>query len=120
MPFVNWFTSYENAREDLQHWNIENPGDPVAQTDLWRRRSPFFYLDPIQPEVQLICSGNDPRCPTNDSTAARDRLLEPGKPVEFLLSEDEGHALLKTESIVKQETKRAEFLQRMVETHRSE
>ena len=52
--------------------------------------------------------------------AARDRLLEPGKPVEFPLYEDERHALLKTESIVNQETKRAEFLQRMAETHRSE
>jgi dipeptidyl aminopeptidase/acylaminoacyl peptidase len=30
VPFMNWFKSHEDSREDLQHWNIENMGDPRA------------------------------------------------------------------------------------------
>jgi dipeptidyl aminopeptidase/acylaminoacyl peptidase len=113
VPFLNWFTSHETSREDLQHWNIENMGDPVANAELWRRRSPYFSLDRIQAGVQLICSGNDPRCPASDPIAAHERLKELGKPVEFLLYEDEGHGFLKTDNIVDQEEKRVAFLERM-------
>ncbi len=119
VPFLNWFTSHENSRLDLQHWNIENFGDPAEHAELWRRRSPFFYLDRVQAPVQLICSGNDPRCPASESIAARDRLQELGKPVKLLLYADEGHALLKTENIVDQEVRRVEFLEAVVERRES-
>ncbi len=116
VPFLNWFTSHEASREDLQHWNIENMGDPVENAELWRRRSPFFHLERIQAPVQLICSGNDPRCPAVDSIAARYRLQELGKQVDFLLYEGEGHGFLNTENIVDQEVKRVRFLEERIES----
>ncbi len=111
VPFMNWFTCHQNAREDLQHWDIQNFGDPDANADLWRRRSPFFYLDRIQAGVQLICSANDPRCPASESLAARDRLRELGRPVDLILYQDEGHGFLKMENVIDEEVRRVQFLE---------
>lgn len=115
VPFLNWFTSHENAREDLQHWDIENMGDPEENQTLWYERSPYFYLDQIQAPVQLICGENDPRCPASESTDAKDKLKEMGKTVELELYEEEGHAFLKTENVIDAERKRVAFLARALE-----
>ncbi len=111
VPFLNWFTCHENSREDLQHWGIENFGDPVQNAELWRRRSPLFYLDRIQAPVQMICGGHDPRCPASESIAARGRLQELGKPVELVIYEDEGHGFLKLENVIDHEVRRLRFLE---------
>ncbi len=113
VPFMNWFTCHENCREDLQHWDIENFGDPVENAELWRRRSPFFYLDQIRGAVQLVCSAHDPRCPASESIAARDRLKELGRQVELILYTDEGHGFLKLENIIDEETRRLSFLEQV-------
>ena len=114
VPFMNWFTSHQNSRHDLQHWDIENLGDPAEKADVWRRRSPFFYLDQIRAGVQLICGAHDPRCPAGESIAARDRLQELGKHVELVLYPDEGHGFLKLENVIDHEVRRLRFLERMV------
>lgn len=112
VPFMNWIKSHYESREDLQHWNIENMGDPETNKELWIRCSPYFFLDKVNAPVQLICGGVDPRCPASDSIDARDKLIELGKEVELLLYEDEGHAFLKLENIIDSEMKRVEFLEK--------
>ena len=32
VPFLNWFTSHKNSRDDLQHWDRENFGDPETNS----------------------------------------------------------------------------------------
>jgi len=115
VPFLNWFKSHYDSREDLQHWNIENMGDPEENKQLWHDRSPYFFLDKINAPVQMICGGNDPRCPASDSVEARDKLVELGKEVEFLLYEDEGHSFMKTENVIDSEIRRAKFLEGALE-----
>jgi dipeptidyl aminopeptidase/acylaminoacyl peptidase len=95
---------------DLQHWDIENMGDPVENEALWRERSPYFHLDRIQSPVQLICGANDPRCPASESLQAWDALLRLGKQVDLLLYPDEGHAFLKIQNVVDHELRRVAFL----------
>ncbi len=112
VPFMNWFKSHDDSREDLQHWNIENMGDPQENYSRWYNASPYFFLDRINAPVQLICGGNDPRCPASDSIDARDKLVSLGKDVELLLYEDEGHEFLKIENVLDAESRRVEFLQR--------
>jgi len=114
-PFLNWIKSHNDSREDLKHWNIENMGDPEDNRERWIELSPYFYLDKINAPVQLICGGNDPRCPTSDSIDARDKLIELGKEVELLLYQDEGHSFLDMDNIVDSEEKRVEFLARVLE-----
>jgi dipeptidyl aminopeptidase/acylaminoacyl peptidase len=110
VPFLNWFTSHANSRADLQHWDIENMGNPIDNEALWRERSPFFFLDRIQAPVQLICGANDPRCPANEAIQAHEALLGLGKPVDFILYPDEGHTFLKIENIIDNELRRVAFL----------
>jgi len=74
VPFLNWFTSHKNSREDLQHWDRENFGDPETNRDLWYARSPYFHLGRIQAPVQLISGAHDVRCPASESLQARDQL----------------------------------------------
>jgi dipeptidyl aminopeptidase/acylaminoacyl peptidase len=115
VPFTNWFRSHDDSREDLQHWNIENMGDPIEFHDRWYDASPYFFLDRINAPVQMICGGKDPRCPASDSIETRDKLLALGKSVDFLLYEDEGHAFLKIENFLEAETKRVNFLVKALE-----
>jgi dipeptidyl aminopeptidase/acylaminoacyl peptidase len=116
VPFMNWFKSHDESREDLQHWNIENMGDPKENYERWYNASPYFFLDRINAPVQLICGGNDPRCPASDSMDARDKLVALGNEVELLLYEDEGHEFLKIENVLDAESKRVEFIVRHVDT----
>ena len=115
VPFLNWIKSHKESREDLQHWNIENMGDPETNRELWVARSPYFFLDKISAPVQMICGGNDPRCPASDSIEARDKLLELGKEVELLIYKDEGHSFLKTENVIDSDMKCIEFLIKVLE-----
>jgi dipeptidyl aminopeptidase/acylaminoacyl peptidase len=116
VPFLNWIKSHNESREDLQHWNIENMGDPEENKERWMQLSPYFFLNKVNAPVQMICGSNDPRCPAIDSLEARDKLIELGKEVELLLYEDEGHSFLKIENIIEAEVKRVEFLERVLKT----
>jgi dipeptidyl aminopeptidase/acylaminoacyl peptidase len=115
VPFLNWLKSHKDSREDLQHWNIENMGDPEENRELWIARSPYFFLDKVNAPVQMICGGNDPRCPASDSIDARDKLVELGKEVELLIYEDEGHSFLDMENVIDAEEKRVEFMAKALE-----
>jgi len=115
VPFFNWFTAHENVRADLQHWDIENMGDPLENHELWHERSPFFFLDRLRVPVQLICGANDPRCPASESIQARDLLQALGKQVDLVLYPDEGHMFLDVENVVDAELRRVAFLARELE-----
>ena len=112
VPFLNWFTAHANSREDLQHWDLENFGDPQENEALWRDRSPYFFLDRVQAPVQLIGGANDPRCPASEAQEAHAALKELGKEVDLRLFDDEGHSFLKLENVIEAETRRVEFLAR--------
>ena len=115
VPFLNWIKSHKDSREDLQHWNIENMGDPNDNKDLWIARSPYFFLDKLTAPVQMICGGNDPRCPASDSIQAKEKMIELGKEVELLLYPDEGHSFLDIENVIDAEVKRVEFIAKVLE-----
>ena len=115
VPFINWFTGHKNSREDLQHWDVQNMGRPEENEALWRERSPFFFLDKIRVPVQLIAAENDPRCPPNESVAAYEKLRALGREAELWLYENEGHAFINVDNMVDAETKRMNFMARVLE-----
>ena len=110
VPFLNWFTNHNEIRPDLQQWDIENFGDPIENHELWKERSPSFFLDRILAPLQLICARHDARCPVSDSIEAEAALRQMGKEVDLIIYEDEGHAFLKRENILDSELRRMEFL----------
>jgi dipeptidyl aminopeptidase/acylaminoacyl peptidase len=115
VPFLNWFTGHANSREDLQHWDLENFGEPERDQKLWHDRSPFFFLDRIQAPVQLICGAHDVRCPESESTQAYEQLTTLGKECEYILYPDEGHSFLKVKNQVKSKQQQVNFLARYLE-----
>ena len=115
VPFLNWFTGHANLREDLQHWGIENFGDPVTNKDLWIERSPFFFLDRVQAPVQLICGEHDVRCPASESRQAFETLTSLGKECEYHLYNGEGHSFLKVKNQVKSKQQVVDFLAKHLE-----
>jgi dipeptidyl aminopeptidase/acylaminoacyl peptidase len=110
VPFFDWITSHYASRTDLQHWNIQNMGDPIENQLLWYERSPYNFLERVRVPIQIICGGKDPRCPVMDAVAARDKLLALGKQVDFQLYANEGHAFLELKNILDSETRRVNFL----------
>lgn len=114
VPFLNWFTVVANEREDLQHWDRENFGDPIEDRDRFYERSPYFFLDRIDAPVQLVCGANDLRCPPDESVKAYEKLVAQGKECELLLYENEGHHFLNIENVIDYRTKRALFLARFL------
>jgi dipeptidyl aminopeptidase/acylaminoacyl peptidase len=110
VPFLNFFTAHANSREDLQHWDLENMGDPVEEYERYRERSPYFFLDHVQAPVQLIAGAHDVRCPASESVQACDRLRELGRPCELVLYADEGHGFLRQENRLDAEARRLRFL----------
>jgi dipeptidyl aminopeptidase/acylaminoacyl peptidase len=115
VPFLNLLNYHEELREDLKHWDIENMGRPDENFELWRERSPYFFLDQVQAPVQIICGQNDPRCPASDSILAYQRLLDLGYQVDFKMYEDEGHSFLKLKNIIDSEIRRVTFLAGILE-----
>jgi dipeptidyl aminopeptidase/acylaminoacyl peptidase len=115
VPFLNWFTAHANSREDLQHWDRENFGDPERDHELYHKRSPFFSLERIAAPVQMICGAHDVRCPASESVQARDRLLALGKVCELALYEDEGHSFLKIENVIDAKRRQMAFLARILD-----
>ncbi len=112
VPFLNWFTNHAEIRADLKQWDLENFGDPVEDRELWKERSPSFFLDRVQAPLQLICGRQDARCPISDSIKACEDMKELGKPVELIIYEDEGHVFLKKDNILDSELRRLKFLER--------
>jgi dipeptidyl aminopeptidase/acylaminoacyl peptidase len=115
VPFLNWFTGHANSREDLQHWDLENFGDPVKDHDRYYERSPFFFLERVSAPVQLICGAHDPRCPASESIEAQKILAGQGKACDLVLYPDEGHSFLKTENVVDARRRCIEFLAKAIE-----
>ena len=114
VPFLNLFSSHEEARQDLKHWNIENFGDPVENHDSWKEGSPFFFLEKIKAPVQFIASANDIRCPASDAIATHKRLKELSVQTELIVFPDEGHELMKIENIVESYKSQKKFFNRVL------
>ncbi len=119
VPFLNWLKSHQESREDLQHWNIENMGDPQENQERWYDASPYFFLERVNAPVQLICGAHDPRCPAVESLDARDKLVELGKEAQLLLYEDEGHSFLNIENVIDAEVKRGDIFGKGAEAEKT-
>lgn len=76
-------------------------GDPVKDRDFLVERSPRSYIQQISCPMLVIQGKNDPRVIERESRDVVERLQEMGRPVEYLMFEDEGHDVLKYENRVR-------------------
>jgi dipeptidyl aminopeptidase/acylaminoacyl peptidase len=86
--------------------------DPVVDRDKLRAMSPLFYAEQIVRPLMVIQGANDPRvkrCEADDIVTA---VRKHGGTVEYLLFEDEAHALRKGVNAVKAYNTILDFLER--------
>lgn len=114
VPFVNWFTEYQNEDPTLQASDREFMGDPVKNKALWTDRSPFFFLDRVKAPLSILAGGNDPRCPKTEAQQVADTIRKRGGKVQLKIYENEGHVFSRTENILDAYKRISDFLKTYV------
>ena len=110
VPFVNYFTEIENEDPVLREMDLATMGDPVKNKDLFRDRSPIFFIDQIKAPLLLLAGGNDPRCPKSESQQVVDAIKQRGGTVDYKVYENEGHGFAKVENQIDAYKRVASFL----------
>jgi dipeptidyl aminopeptidase/acylaminoacyl peptidase len=79
----------------LASWyrKIGNPNVPADVEDM-RARSPLFFADRITAALMVIQGANDPRVKQQESDQIVAKMHELGRPVTYILAENEGHGFL--------------------------
>jgi dipeptidyl aminopeptidase/acylaminoacyl peptidase len=98
VPFVNWFTEMQNEDPVLQQSDRATMGDPEKNPDLFRDRSPFFFVDRIKAPLLLLAGGHDPRCPKEETIQVVDEIKKHGGVADCKIYEDEGHGFARVEN----------------------
>jgi dipeptidyl aminopeptidase/acylaminoacyl peptidase len=87
-------------------------GDPDEDAEMLREPSPITYIENIRAPLLIIQGANDPRVVKPESDQMVERLRELGRPVEYMVFEDEGHGFTKTANALKAFKATAEWLER--------
>lgn len=114
IPFVNWFTVFENTSPELREFILANMGDPARDVVRFKERSPIYFADRIKAPLILLAGGNDPRCPRTEAEQVAQAIKKNGGVVEFKVYENEGHGFTKIENQIDAYTRIAEFLKKYV------
>jgi dipeptidyl aminopeptidase/acylaminoacyl peptidase len=110
VPFANWFTEYANEDPILQAYDRSMMGDPAKDADLWRDRSPIFFVDRIQVPLLLLAGANDIRCPAEETTQIVEAVRALGGVAEAKIYEHEGHQFARRENEIDASERVAAFL----------
>lgn len=87
-------------------------GDPDEDRDFLLERSPITYVDQVRAPLLVIQGKNDPRVVKAESDQMVERLRQLGRPVEYVVFEDEGHGFTRRVNLQKAYRLTAEFLER--------
>ncbi|HEY2390974.1 MAG TPA: S9 family peptidase [Candidatus Angelobacter sp.] len=114
IPFVNWFTVFENTSPELREFILANMGDPNKDVARFKDRSPIYFVDQIKAPLLLLAGGNDPRCPRTEAEQVAQAVKKRGGIVDLKIYENEGHGFTKIENLIDSYTRIAEFLKKYV------
>jgi len=114
VPFVNYFTEIANEDPVLREMDLATMGDPEKNKDLFRDRSPIFFVDQIKAPLLLLAGGNDPRCPKEEAQQVVDALKKRGGVAEYKVYENEGHGFARVENQIDAYRRVSDFLKARV------
>jgi dipeptidyl aminopeptidase/acylaminoacyl peptidase len=114
VPFVNWFTEFQNEDPLLQQGDLATMGDPEKNKALWEDRSPMFFVDRIKAPLLLLAGAHDPRCPEEESKQVAEAIKKRGGVAELKVYENEGHGFARIENQIDAYKRVAEFLKKYV------
>jgi len=97
-------------------------GDPDTDEgkQLLHERSPLFHVDQIDAPLLIIQGAHDPRVKKAESDQIVDALRAKGKPVTYLLANDEGHGFAKPINKLAMYTAVEDFLAEHLAGHRED
>jgi dipeptidyl aminopeptidase/acylaminoacyl peptidase len=110
VPFVNWFTEFENEDPQLQESDRLFMGDPVKDKALWEDRSPINFIDKVRAPLLILAGGHDPRCPHEESQQVADAIKKQGGTAILKVYENEGHGFSRVENQIDAYQRVADFL----------
>jgi dipeptidyl aminopeptidase/acylaminoacyl peptidase len=110
VPFVNWFTEFENEDPQLQEYDRLFMGDPVKDKALWHDRSPINFIDRVKAPLLILAGGNDPRCPKSEAEQVAAAIKKHGGTALLKIYEDEGHGFARVENQIDAYQRVADFL----------
>ncbi|HEX8982020.1 MAG TPA: prolyl oligopeptidase family serine peptidase [Ktedonobacterales bacterium] len=87
-------------------------GDPEADADLLRERSPITYVDQIRAPLLVLQGANDPRVVKAESDQMVERLKSQGHEVEYVVFPDEGHGFTRRTNLLRGYSLTANFFER--------
>jgi dipeptidyl aminopeptidase/acylaminoacyl peptidase len=76
-------------------------GNVETEQEFLKSRSPLFKADQIRIPLLIAQGANDPRVKQAESEQIVNALREKGKPVEYMLFDDEGHGFARPENRLK-------------------
>jgi len=107
---ITWFNTIPPYWENLKPLFRKRIGDPMADPEFMRSRSPLFKADQIKIPMLIAQGANDPRVPQAESEQIVDALKEKGIDYEYMLFPDEGHGFAKPDNRLKFYAAAEEFL----------
>jgi dipeptidyl aminopeptidase/acylaminoacyl peptidase len=110
VPFVNWFTEFQNEEPQLQEYDRLFMGDPVKDRALWEERSPSNFIDRIQAPLLLLAGENDPRCPPSEAKQVADAIRKRGGSAQLKIYDNEGHGFSRLENQIDAYRRAADFI----------
>ncbi len=87
-------------------------GDPEADADLLRERSPITYVEQIRAPLLVLQGANDPRVVKAESDQMVETLRGIGGDVEYVVFADEGHGFTKRANLLRAYSLTADFFER--------
>ncbi|UCE91956.1 MAG: S9 family peptidase [Methanobacteriota archaeon] len=109
-------TEFENERGFLKAYDISKMGDPKENRELYRDRSPIYFLEHLRAPLLMTASARDVRCPPTESREVARRLREMGKEFEYHEYTDEGHWPRKRKNLKDLYSRSVDFLDRKIES----
>ncbi len=110
VPFVNWFTEFQNEEPQLQEFDRLFMGDPAKNKALWEDRSPINFIDRIQAPLLLLAGENDPRCPPSEAKQVADAIRKHGGSAQLKIYASEGHSFSRRENQIDAYRQAADFI----------
>ena len=110
VPFVNWFTEFENEDPQLQEYDRLFMGDPVKDKALWEDRSPINSIDRVKAPLLILAGAHDPRCPRTEAEQVATAVKKNGGTAILKVYENEGHGFARVENQIDAYQRVADFL----------
>jgi dipeptidyl aminopeptidase/acylaminoacyl peptidase len=109
--FVTFLQNTEDYRKDLRRVEYGDERDPKMKEFL-QKISPLNQVSKITKPLFIVQGQNDPRVPYTESEQMKNKLLEKGNQVWYLLAKDEGHGFRKKENYTFEQLATVLFLQK--------